>query len=353
MRTAMVVASNRSESLNQFLTAWQPYPWDVTIVVDDTGSRMDIGPVDAHYTWEDIDKLPNIFSRKDAGIKTFGFLQALVAHDADAVLVLDDDCLPATKPHSQFVQQHIAALQCGRWQTTVPGYRVRGMPYYEADSQIHACVNVGLWCGVADIDAMTALTMPEMRKIAMLPDGTTLRHPQQYIPMCGMNLFFTKDIAPAMYFPRMGVAQPYSRFDDIWAGIVVEKVLSFCGREMTYGSPYVKHMGASNVLRNLCRESPGYAANEVFWRVVDDLPIARTATTIADVVRAIADGFLTVGDSVISHTGCDADVRNFLSEKQDCELASYIRQYGECLILWLQLLQAASLGRSKEWQIYQ
>jgi hypothetical protein len=152
-KVVLVVASNRAGQLRRFLREWRGhggFPWDMTIVVQDGGGgRFNLleFPAVLLYDWGDIKNhyggvFPEWLSRRDSGIKCWGFLAAIRDHEADMVVVLDDDCLPSTLEvrrgrrsaaanrdrllplgRRNFVDRHRDALYTAcRWTTTVSGF---------------------------------------------------------------------------------------------------------------------------------------------------------------------------------------------------------------------------------------
>jgi hypothetical protein len=105
--------------------------------------------------------------------------------------------------------------------------------------------------------------------------------------MCGMNLAFRREAAPAMYFLLMGQEHGYDRFGDIWAGVFIKRIADHLGYLVTSGSPAIEHKRASNVWNNLAKEAPGLPVNETLWDRIDRQIL--TATTIADCYQQLAD----------------------------------------------------------------
>jgi Reversibly glycosylated polypeptide len=328
-KVAVVVASNREDQFLEFLTEWhgkEGFPWDVTILVQDGGGALFRPHNEAerrcwrdliHHDWTSISEaagsLPDWLARCDSGIKVWGFLDAVFRFKADVVITLDDDCLPcslAADPswhrrgmdnaelieaaRSAFVSQHLYALyNVDRWTTTIPGFVPRGMPYGTADDghrqprlvhnsrgSLSVSLNMGVWATTPDRDAVHELTnwTTEGYYKPWKPTKSVYRHsrvmsPQQYWPMCGMNLAFRRELAPLMYFPRMGDGTPFRRFDDIWGGVVAQKCMRHLGLACTVGKPIISHVKASVAMNNLVRESPGIKANEEFWKVIDRLEL--------------------------------------------------------------------------------
>jgi reversibly glycosylated polypeptide/UDP-arabinopyranose mutase len=128
-----------------------------------------------------------------------------------------------------------------------------------------------------------------------------------------MNLAFRRELIPAMYFPLMGEGQPFDRFDDIWAGILVKKVLDTLGARACTGLPVVEHTRASNPLNNLVAEAPGILYNESFWRIVDSIP-SEKSDTVAGIYDHLA-GWL----------------------QSDSKLGSYLNTLGKAMFAWLEI----------------
>ena len=100
MKTALVIPSNRPALLTEFLKAWAPVKdWDETIIVFDGPEAPLIEAADDCdvYDWSDIDNVLMddawIVSRKNAGLRIFGYLEA-AAHGAEVIATIDDDCRP-------------------------------------------------------------------------------------------------------------------------------------------------------------------------------------------------------------------------------------------------------------------
>jgi hypothetical protein len=344
MKTALVIASIREQEFRTWLGAWWGdvgFPWDVTVLVQDGDGPKFSHATSAlvwdrvvHYTWDDIGRdrpgliLPEWLSRRDSGIKAWGFLKAVTEHQADVVLTLDDDCYPGPlgadwrlhRDHvapaalfedarEHFVERHLAALFSTRkWTTTIPGFNPRGLPYGMKGGATSATwdnslgylpvvLNMGVWETIPDRDAVHELTnydrdgnYKEWKPRPSVYRETRVLSPQQFWPLCGMNLAFRCEIAPLLYFPRMGAGLPtevpFRRFDDIWCGVIAQKCLAHLDLSAAVGKPIVSHRKASNPLDNLVNEAPGIRANEQFWRVIDDLKLSGAETPLECMIVA-------------------------------------------------------------------
>jgi hypothetical protein len=183
---------------------------------------------------------------------------------------------------------------------------------------------MGVWATIPDRDAVHELTnwTPEGYYKVWKPRKSVYRHtrvmsPRQYWPMCGMNIAFHRDIAPLMYFPRMGEDSPYRRFDDIWCGVIAQKCLAHLNLACAVGGPIISHTKASRPMDNLVRESPGIRANEEFWKVID---------------------MIVLGPGQNTPLMCMYHVGSWLADAvipvKDKELLEYLAQLGNWILGW-------------------
>ena len=82
-----------------------------------------------------------------------------------------------------------------------------------------------------------------------------------------------REIACLMYYPPMGMNSPYARFDDIWCGLVMQRVCRHLRLPIVCGHPLVEHRRASDPFANLEKEGPGVGANERMWELVDAIEL--------------------------------------------------------------------------------
>lgn len=273
----LVVPSCREESIHNFFRAWEKTDlfeniYKMILVWD----GPEVPPIEfpervkyVAYDWRAIDNkmYSGVFSKKDSAIRSFGFYKAFI-EGAEHILTMDDDCYPQERYN---ILDHFDILENGvsKCVSTIPNHHVRGLPYV-GTGHVPISVNVGLWAGVPDLDAVHQLVqMRCQREPVPLPSATTVVSPRQYIPMCGMNLSFSREVIPLMYFPLMGEGTPYSRFDDIWAGWIVQRYCADNDLNISYGPPHVHHSRASNPWINLNKEAPGLPVNEKIWEEID------------------------------------------------------------------------------------
>jgi hypothetical protein len=338
LKTFVVVASNREKYLQEFLTAWAPAPWHAAIIVEDGPQRsFDLAPWPSseiqHFSWAEIaadDDVPDPtpFSRRDAAIKMYGFWVALRLH-ADVIIALDDDCHPSG-PLDSFVADHVAAISPrARWVPTADGSPTRGVPYFDLGTIEGAVVNMGLWRGTADYDAPQTLALHRLGYLDQTytpASGNRLMHPDQYWPLCGMNIAFRREITPLMYMPKMGEGSPYRRFDDIWCGIILQRCCRHLGLSLSVGDPHIRHIRASNALSNLEKEAPGIRANELFWTIVERTPLdtARHSNPLA------------CAEAVAAHL-----LQSSRHDLSDTTLAGYLASEGMRMESWCRMFRRA------------
>lgn len=236
-----------------------------------------------HYSYEDIDKEFGknawIFSRKNAGIRNYGFWKAY-QKGADVILTLDDDCFPN---EDNFLTKHVENLKLmmpDKWQATYPDPKwmyTRGFPY-ELRKKYPVHLSHGLWSGALDLDAKTEIKLKGILKEKMYPSIRQFINFGHYYPMCSMNMAFSRYITPLMFFPMMGQdpsgnSWGFNRYDDIWAGILSKKIMDHLKLGVVNGSPFVDHRKASLSKDNLKKESEALIVNESLWKKIDSVKL--------------------------------------------------------------------------------
>jgi hypothetical protein len=225
---------------------------------------------------------------------SFGFLVAW-EEGSDVVMELDDDCFPYGD--YKLVEDHLESLHgasgatvgstCG-WYNTLENLGIgktlfpRGHPYekqarredYDWTNVGDTCIlNMGLWAGVPDLDALTHLHLggldgksrvsnSELKRAKVILDTGT------YFAVCSMNTSFKREVIPAFYQLHMNY-MGVDRFEDIWSGIFLKKVADHLGERMCLGQPLVYHdKRPRDVFEDLKTELQGMRINEILWKVV-------------------------------------------------------------------------------------
>lgn len=240
-----------------------------------------------HLCHDDIDrdfgKDSWIFSRKNAGIRSYGFWKAYKM-GADVIITLDDDCYPAEK---DFVKKHLRNLELSapnNWFATYPNPKwmyTRGFPYKNRNKK-EVVISHGLWSGALDLDAHIEAKLKKLPKERPYPPVTQFVPSGYFYPMCSMNLAFKRKMTSIMFFPMMGQdpndrSWGYDRYDDIWAGIFSKKIIDHLNLSVVSGSPFIEHRKASRTRNNRVKESSGLKQNEYLWKLVDDVKLTKNS----------------------------------------------------------------------------
>lgn len=237
----------------------------------------------SHYSWEEIDrdlgKNSWIISRRNAGIRSYGFWKAFKL-GADIIMTIDDDCFPT---NDDFVSGHLDNLNFKgpeKWLNTYPDPKwmySRGIPN-KVRNKVKMGISHGIWSGALDLDGDTESRLPNLLKEKPYAPIRQVIPFNYYYPMCSMNLAFTREITPLMFFPMMGESPigkkwPYDRYDDIWAGIFSKKIMDHLEIGVVNGSPIVQHKKASKPKENRAKEMSGLKLNEMLWERADAIKL--------------------------------------------------------------------------------
>lgn len=278
-KRVLVIPSIREDCLVEFMRRWQGRGgWDTVVLVEDNPEKSFRVPgIDYHYSWKEIEATLGaahwIISRRDSAIRAFGFYVAWWL-GADYVLTLDDDCYPSDESCTALplFQAHLRSmLNHSVWTKSLPGRRTRGLPYRNLGVLDNVRMNVGLWTGAGDPDAIEALTRVGAGETDTFPDpppGSWIVPVGQLIPVCSMNICVSREAIPLCYYPPMGKGQRYARFDDIWMGIIAKYACDSLRWGIAVGEPWVRHSRASDPFVNLTKEAPGIALNETLWEEI-------------------------------------------------------------------------------------
>jgi hypothetical protein len=292
MTTTVVVIPNHLPHLD-FLHDWREQLRDVPIiVVQDVGPKprspygySDVTIVDHADIEADLGGDDWIIPTRTSACRSYGYYLAW-KRNPDIIVTLDTDCYPDGSDLIGGHAENLAGTATLDWVNSAPeGPMFRGFPY-GIRGQAQIMLSHGLWSSVPDLDAPTQLHHPGLRLRPAQGVQTVPRW--SFFPMCGMNLAWRPELTPAMYFGLFGPDYGFDQYDDIWAGVLVKRILDHLGMAAVSGYPSVEHRRQSNVYANLRKQAPGMAMNEHFWRVVRDLPL--TGTTIAGCYRELIDG---------------------------------------------------------------
>jgi hypothetical protein len=244
---------------------------------------------------------PTVIPARCHAETSFGFLVAY-EQGGEIIIEIDDDVFPY-KEHS-IVDEHLRNLRdsnapavssSSKWYNTLANLVFdkeanlypRGHPYsrdtrsgsYDrVNKSGESVLNMGLWAGDPDLDAMTILQNGSIngkstiksvraRSSKMLVDKGT------YFAVCSMNTALRRKIIPAFYQLYMKVFG-VDRFDDIWSGILIKKIADHLGDATCLGAPLIFHdKRPRSIFKDLRSELEGMIMNETLWRIIDNIQL--------------------------------------------------------------------------------
>lgn len=232
---------------------------------------------------------------------SFGFIVAY-EEGADVVIELDDDVAPNKRCNlgehllNLFEDGGVTVSAKGKWYNTMENLILnkkaqvfpRGHPYDSecrqeeymwVSSTSTSVLNMGLWSGEPDLDALTLIYHSGLDGSCHLK-GRSLKREKvivgkgAYFAICSMNTAFLSKVIPAfyqLYMNQLGV----DRFDDIWSGLFLKKIVDYMGENVSLGVPLLTHKKAPrDSFSDLRKEMEGMDLNERLWRVVDDMSLS-------------------------------------------------------------------------------
>lgn len=323
MKPTIVIPTIRREQMDTWLEQWKPLQNHVRLIIVEDNPEKTLNPSwGEHYCWKDIDgDLGDdswIVPRRSAGIRVYGFLKAL-EQETEFIWNLDDDCLPDGDP-VEILEKHrenLKETQMFKWFFVDRNYnRTRGMPYESITDNVTPVVSHGTWTHNPDYDALHQLAnkFEFEPDDAIVPVGT-------YFAFSGMNYAFKPSVTNLVYHAPYGeridgTKYPYSRFDDIWMGVIFKKIADRFGLYIRSGYPQVKHDRASDPFRNLQQEAFAMPSNEQFWKYIDAIDISGA--------NSVDGALLVISQHMIDHP---------------MNGESYWSEYGKALTVWINLVK--------------
>lgn len=320
MADIAVVIPNHLDNLD-FLKEWgelRDYP---IIVMQDIGKKpktprgFDVTIFDHADVAAELGEDAWIIPSRTSACRSYGYYKAWQL-GTPYILTLDNDCYP--ERDSYLIDGHRTMLNTpctlDWWENNERIEYTRGYPYL-IRGQAETWLNHGLWSKVPDLDAATWLQDLQIELAPYTKSHTIPRH--NFTPMCGMNLAWRRDLTPALYFGLFGPDYGFDQYDDIFAGVLVKKVLDHLGYAMRSGYPSLEHRKQSNVFVNLNKQAPGLLLNEHFWRAVQGIQL-----TGADV------------------QGCYRELITKLPDTLEGDVNSWLAQFKRAALIWSNLYAA-------------
>jgi hypothetical protein len=303
VRIGVCVPTVGEDAIRDFLEAWSPYwqrdrgsPFLVHVFVHEDSPRKTFDPETQpqlrlnHTAHDDIERELGpkewIIPRGTGACRSFPMYLAWKA-GCEYIVTLDHDCYPQPGEGERFLQRHLESFKRDRWFRTIAGDDPRGIPY-ERLGQLAVRLNHGLWSEVPDLDGPTSLVRMREARPVVLRSGHEVVPPGMAFPLCAMNVCYHRSIVPVAYNLLMGLESVgLDRFDDIWSGVVVKRILDYMGWYATTGEPFVRHMKKSNCFTNLRKEALGIQIHEHLWEYILDTPL-EPGLTVSGAFKALA-----------------------------------------------------------------
>jgi len=242
-----------------------------------------------------LENFEQLIPKKSHAETSFGLLVAHERGNYDMIVFIDDDTLPYND--EDFIGTHWQNLNLKRAKTFSSSakwinainplgtkFYPRGFPYnkreLEANIEERECnfnrnivVSQGLWQNVPDLNARDYLTIKERDLCVNFPFVTDK---DNWITVCSMNLAFRPEVIPAFYQLPMG-ERNVDRFDDIWSGFFLKKILDHMDRYMISGPPLCNHNKFPRSLEfDIKKEDLGIKMNEELYKALERIDLRRT-----------------------------------------------------------------------------
>jgi hypothetical protein len=224
-----------------------------------------------HLPWNDIAR------------RNIGHLWAYEEEGADVLVMLDDDNLATSDDfikHHQQIDQYMPTIESTTgWlnpcvvlkeENDVEFYprgyapKHRWEPYalnLSKRQRLCTAVNVGLWIGDPDVDAITRLERPLKTKgYKWWGEKNITLYPGTWCPWNCQNTAIARRVIPAYFLsPFCG------RHLDIWASYVVNRIAGHLNEGVNFGRPLANHVRSPhNLYRDLEEETPWIEMTDEF-----------------------------------------------------------------------------------------
>jgi hypothetical protein len=331
-----------------------PEDVDIFVVDDSDGSIKPSRDRMKVFTYADqrevMGKDYDLIPHKTAACRNFAFYYVYRHTDHDVVITLDDDvlCPPDFMASYGVVgttgEFPNVTVEGEGWYNTIAHMGIsganghtlypRGFPYWlrhplaETRSRVRGRVTciMGLWSNVLDYDGLDKYLFEDYRELRqdvklnepLLTVGTPAR-PTKF-SFCAMNFAFHRDMLPAAYQMPMdreiAPGYPIWRFDDIWAGYVIEALVHKRGGGdlIGIGDPVGTHLKEGNLVREVHGEHYGHLMSPYFYAFIETgVSAIRSGTYAAmyyDLFTHLVDNFTRLADEL----RCPALYRTYFRE---------------------------------------
>jgi hypothetical protein len=139
-------------------------------------------------------------------------------------------------------------------------------------------LNMGLWTGVPDADAITHLYQPVTSLgLKSDEDDQIMLGTGVFCPINTQNTAFHRSVLPCYYYMRMGLrvgGLVLDRYGDIWSGYFAKKVIDWMGDRVSVGRPLTHHRrNLHDLFKDLQVELMGMILTEKIVEFLEKCPL--------------------------------------------------------------------------------
>ena len=332
-----------------------PEDVDIVVVDDSNGnirpSRDRMKVFDYRDQRELMGGNSDLIPRKTAACRNFAFYYVWKCTDHDLIISIDDDvvCPPGFVDTYRMIgtEAEWPNVRVDGWYNPLGAAGVtdhdgrtlypRGFPFWlrhpqaERRGTIHGrlmCL-MGLWSNILDHDGIDRYVFTDC---AAPRHDVSLREPVVTVgsqqcptkfPFSAMNFALHRDLLPAAYQMPMdreiAAGYPLRRFDDIWAGYVIQSLVHrrANGDLVGIGVPIVRHEKHGDLRREIHGEHYGHLMAPYFYDLID-LGIAATAPDeYAGMYMRLSTHLVDNFDSLCDEVRCPELYRRYFGEMFD------------------------------------
>jgi|GEM_PF-1414494 len=309
--------------------------------------------------WE---KYWDIIPHRTDACRSFGYIIAALKN-VDVIITYDDDNWALSLRENDFdylgahdvVNSYIKEIEVSStngWFNTIfmlitePPNRIyaRGYPYskrgidqyYYKSSEGNVMLNVGLWTGNPDVDAITVLSegtmngLPITKTTGLKSHKRVLLSKGTFAPINTANTAYSIRLLPIMYDTFQGAyvgELKLDRFGDIWCNLFIEKIMAKIGGRISIGIPIVEHRREPrNTFEDFMKEFWGIIVSERLFYTINEIEINAKSYTAAYL-------------ELISQLEKRLDFLSFDKES----LRKYFNKLLSSMRLWVEILSSLSI----------
>jgi len=327
MKIATVMPTMRdAKSLDKFVEI-APKNVDFIVISQEKLSKKFEQTIE--FSDQEVFKKSWIFNRMTK--REYGYLYAY-QNDYDIIITIDDDVYPTNDTYFQDFERILTSFDNNIFNILdlydnvppeVHQHGARGHPTEIRSKNYPVVVNQGLWYGDLDLPAKTIQDLKSTDGKIPPPTSNTKIYGDRIIPpfklttVCGMNLGFKKETVPAM---KLAFQDPdgvgIARYDDIWQGLFIKKILDKLEKRMSAGSPVVTHdKEPRDLQKDINYETKGDMLNNYLYEYLPNLDLEGN-----------------------DYETCFSEIAHWLDKIGDTPDLKFFKKVSSAMLEWLKIL---------------